>query len=56
MMKKKVCKACGNEYNPHPKYVDGLCANCTVKSRIMPKFGKARDDLRERLGLERLGK
>ena len=55
-MKKKVCNCCGNEYIPNKRYYQGLCANCTTKKRMIHKFAKARDNLRVRLGLERLGK
>jgi hypothetical protein len=54
-MSVKICKYCGIEYNPRRGYRYGMCGNCSCKSVLLPKFIKARDDLREQLGLERLG-
>ena len=51
-----ICKYCGVEYDTHRAYRIGLCPSCDRKVSSVRKFGKARDDLRERLGLKRMGK
>lgn len=45
------CKYCGIE----SRLRGGVCENCCRKKPLLPRFVKARDDLREKLGLERLG-
>ena len=49
----KTCKYCDSA----AKYIskDGVCENCRHKEPLRSRFAKARDDLREKLGLERLG-
>lgn len=49
----KVCKYCDGEVRYNGK--DGVCEKCRHKEPLRPRFVKARDDLREKLGLERLG-
>ena len=49
------CRYCDNEYVRYKGSCKACCHNCAVKKRIMSQFGKARDDLRERLWLDRLG-
>ena len=50
------CKYCGATL---PQYVIKkrwtVCAKCREKARILPRFVKARDNVRIKLGLERLG-
>lgn len=53
--KVEVCKYCGKEYVPNGNRAN-TCGGCNHKAILMPKFVKARDDLREKLGLERMGK
>ena len=53
--KKNVCKYCGNHYKAETKYLD-VCASCATKMPLLPRFAKARDDLRELCGLERMNK
>lgn len=54
-MKKKVCRYCDKEYKFYKGYRVDMCPACTAKAVQMRRFAKVRDDLRERLGLERLG-
>ena len=52
---KCVCKYCGAHY----KYTGGshqICNSCSQKAVVLPRFNKARDDLRELCGLERMNK
>ena len=56
MDKEKVCKYCGRELKPKElKKTHRQCFKCGQKSVLLPCFVKARDDLRERLGLPRMG-
>lgn len=50
-----VCKYCGKEYNAWHKNRVNCCGTCSGKVTLLPEFIKARDDLREKLGLERMG-
>ena len=47
------CKYCGGECRKEIK--NGVCDCCRPKAKVLPRFVKARDDLREKLGLERFG-
>ena len=47
------CKYCGYDGGEFPK--DNVCYKCKKKLTQMRRFAEARDDLREKLGLERLG-
>lgn len=49
----RTCKYCDSQAKNINK--DGVCENCRHKAPLRPRFVKARDDLREKLGLERLG-
>lgn len=53
--KKPPCKYCGGNVNKNSNY-DDVCDNCITKLPLMPRFAKARDDLRELCGLERMNK
>ena len=53
--KKCVCKYCGEHFKQTGKYPD-ICAKCADKAALLPRFVKARDDLRELHGLERMNK
>ena len=50
-----VCKWCGERFKPFGKG-DNVCGKCVSKTAVLPRFAKARDDLRELCGLERMGK
>ena len=53
--KATVCKYCGEDLTQTEiKKSKRLCFRCADKSTLIPRFIKARDDLRERLGLERM--
>ena len=52
---KCVCKYCGEHFKPFAKSVD-VCGKCFGKTAVLPNFAKARDDLRELCGLERMNK
>ena len=45
-----ICKYCGEEF---PSYSNGMktCGRCRYKYRLVQRFAKARDDLRELTGL-----
>ena len=49
------CRYCEREYNYCGAYAKGICASCSIKFPLRFRFAKARDDLRELCGLERLG-
>ena len=51
--RKLICRYCGKEVTR--LYARNTCKKCHEKVYVLPKFVKARDDLREKLGLERLG-
>lgn len=51
--KKPVCKWCGEPVTSGK--LRDVCVNCQSKQAVLPHFAKARDDLRELLGLERMG-
>lgn len=53
--KKYVCKYCGEHFKPSGG-VKNICNKCLSKTAVLPRFAKARDDLRELLGLERMKK
>lgn len=55
MKKVEVCKYCGKEYVPNGNRAN-TCGSCDHKVPLLQDFVKARDDLREKLGLERMGK
>lgn len=47
------CKYCGEQF---PKRGNSqVCSRCVGKSSLLPLFVKARDDVREAFGLERMG-
>ena len=46
------CKYCGKETK---NVIKCICDNCGGKKETADRFVKARDDLREKLGLGRLG-
>lgn len=51
-----VCKYCGEPLGLYyEKKSMRACGKCREKVRLLPRFAKALDDLREKLGLERLG-
>ena len=47
----KICPYCDKEYDAKVS----ACPTCASKRRLIPAFVKARDDLREKLGLKRMG-
>lgn len=49
-----TCKYCGRDSVPVGQK-NKMCCNCSGKAPLLPEFVKARDDLRERCGLDRLG-
>ena len=50
------CKYCGKPLvDMYDKYQRLTCGGCSFKKRLLPNFVKARDDLREQLGMERMG-
>ena len=49
-----VCRYCGKKCKK--LYARNTCGTCNDKIYILPKFAKARDDLRQQLGLKRLTK
>ena len=49
-----VCKWCGAEYKTETRWRKDCCSKCGDKVLLLPKFAKARDDLRQQLGLKRL--
>jgi DNA-directed RNA polymerase subunit RPC12/RpoP len=51
-----VCKYCGKEFEYKVGKRLTACARCCDKVTLLPRFIKARDDLRELCGLERMGK
>lgn len=48
----KICKYCGDAFESTNRDV---CERCRRKAVLLPQFKKARDDLRELCGLERMG-
>lgn len=48
-----VCKSCGREKRLGAR---GYCGACYDKILVIPKFAKARDDLRQKVGLPRMTK
>lgn len=52
-MKVRVCKYCGKKFPDKGR--GNVCNQCQYKHKGMSRFAKARDDLRELLGLERMG-
>lgn len=52
---KCVCKYCGEHFKFYGRRAD-VCAKCENKATVLPNFAKARDDLRELCGLERMNK
>ena len=51
VMKRKICMYCDKEFTDKGQ----VCPTCSNKRRQIPAFIKARDDLREILGLKRMG-
>ena len=49
----RKCKYCGNEFNTKKNV--RCCCKCSALVDLRPGFVKVRDDLREMLGLERMG-
>lgn len=49
----RICKYCGVEYSNRPN--KSMCNRCAEMSPLLPRFRKARDDIREWCGLERMG-
>ena len=50
-----VCKYCGKELSKWEMRNHGrVCGRCGHKSQLLHRYVKARDDLRERLGLQRM--
>lgn len=47
------CKYCGVEFERSKSR--RVCERCADKTKLLPAFVKARDDLREKCGLERMG-
>jgi hypothetical protein len=55
-MEVRTCKWCGQELTPkETQNKKRMCSYCSAKSPLLPYFVKARDDLREALGLPRMG-
>ena len=52
--KQNVCKYCGTVFKKSP--LKDVCNTCVGKTALLPRFAKARDDLRELCGLERMNK
>ena len=51
-----VCKWCGKKLTKSDIKRHSMACNCCQnKSYLLPRFVKARDDLRERLGMKRMG-
>lgn len=50
-----ACKYCGKEYTDKGEYPKAFCGTCKAKRMLLPRFVEARDNLRELLGLERMG-
>ena len=48
-----VCKYCGEHFKKSS--LKDVCNTCIGKTALLPRFAKARDDLRELCGLERMG-
>jgi hypothetical protein len=44
----KTCKYCGDKYSGKEK---DTCGRCKKNAPLLPRFAKARDDLRELFGL-----
>lgn len=49
----RICKYCGEEYSN--SQTSGVCTCCYHKVKLLPRFREARDVLREKLGLKRMG-
>ena len=43
----KICKCCGDEYN---RTNSNLCGRCEKKAPLLPRYVKARDELRRLTG------
>jgi hypothetical protein len=54
--KKRVCKYCGETFSTNRGDARDVCNTCVSKTAVLPRFAKARDDLRELCGLERMNK
>ena len=48
------CKSCGDLL--YDRGYSKVCGRCAIKTSLLPLFVKARDDVREAFGLERMGK
>ena len=51
-----VCKYCDKEFSLPKMEWQNICNKCRNKYTVLPRFAKARDDLRQLCGLKRMTK